>query len=287
MTTLRRSLRCLLLAWGVLLTLAIWAVGQAQTGAVHVMKPRDASTAATTSSGNLIDHGGLVLPTSTTYVIWWGDTSLFPGDQMVAINSLLQGFAGSDYLSIANQYMRGGTAATSFGENLFDPSPPPRASPAGSNIITHVCEFLHSRGIPIDPKNLYFVYTNNFPANANYCGFHGYQGYWKGSRLHVAYIPNLTGIAGCDLFDVPPGNLACNNYSEGTQAAANVTAHEFMESITDTDIFAWYDAAGAEIGDKCNFQFSSCVKLANKTEWQLQEEWSNEVSGCVQQTATR
>ena len=34
---------------------------------------------------------------------------------------------------------------------------------------------------------------------------------------------------------------------------------------------------------KCAFQFQRCVILANGGSWQLQEEWSNAVSGCVQQ----
>jgi hypothetical protein len=92
-------------------------------------------------------------------------------------------------------------------------------------------------------------------------------------------MPNTTGVGGCD-----PGNLYnCNTYSQGTRCLANVTSHEYMEAITDADISAWYDSSGSEIGDKCAWQFSSCVPLSTGS-WQLQQEWSNSASGCVQQS---
>ena len=47
-------------------------------------------------------------------------------------------------------------------------------------------------------------------------------------------------------------------------------------------INAWYDSNGQEVGDKCAWQFGSPVTLSNGIEWQLQEEWSNANSGCVQ-----
>ena len=78
-------------------------------------------------------------------------------------------------------------------------------------------------------------------------------------------------------------NLGCNSFSQGTRSLANVTSHEYMEVITDPDLDAWFDSAGQEIGDKCAFQFQSCVILANGGSWQLQKEWSNAVSACVQQ----
>jgi hypothetical protein len=111
----------------------------------------------------------------------------------------------------------------------------------------------------------------------NYCAWHS-AGTCNGSIIQVAYMPNTTGIVGCD-----PGNLYnCNTYSQGTRSLANVSSHEFMEAITDPDLNAWYDSGGAEIGDKCAWQFASCVNLTSGS-WQLQKEWSNATSGCVQQ----
>jgi hypothetical protein len=54
-----------------------------------------------------------------------------------------------------------------------------------------------------------------------------------------------------------------------------------METVTDSDINAWYDNGGQEIGDKCAYQYSSCVSLGGIS-WQIQSEWSNAISGCAQ-----
>jgi hypothetical protein len=119
--------------------------------------------------------------------------------------------------------------------------------------------------------------TSNFPRHVNFCAWHG-SGTCNGTTIQVSYQPNTTGIAGCD-----PGNLYnCNSYSQGTRSLANVASHEFMEAITDPNLNAWYDSSGSEIGDKCAWTFSSCVSLTGGN-WQLQQEWSNAVSGCVQQ----
>jgi hypothetical protein len=63
---------------------------------------------------------------------------------------------------------------------------------------------------------------------------------------------------------------------------ADSFAHEFSETITDPDLNAWYDNGGSEVADKCSFMYSVCVNLSTGS-WQLQEEWSNSASACVQQ----
>jgi hypothetical protein len=56
-----------------------------------------------------------------------------------------------------------------------------------------------------------------------------------------------------------------------------------MESATDPlpggATYAWIDKSGSEIGDKCAWQFSGPVTLSNGSEWQLQQEWSNDANG--------
>jgi hypothetical protein len=143
--------------------------------------------------------------------------------------------------------------------------------------VNEACSVIAANGLTPSSNALYVVYTSNFPGHVNYCAWHSF-GTCNGTTIQVAYMPNTTGIAGCD-----PGNLYnCNSYSQGTRSLANVTSHELMEATTDADISAWYDSGGSEIGDKCAWQFSSCVNLSNGN-WQLQKEWSNAVSGCVQQ----
>jgi hypothetical protein len=238
----------------------------------------DARPGGNTSGGNLIDHGGAVLPTDTTYAIWWGNSAAWPSDAQSGLDALLEGFEGTNFLSIANQYMRGGSTNSSFAGNLYDAaSSPPSRSPKTSAIVGEACKVLSANGLKPSATALYVVYTSNFPGHVNFCAWHSY-GTCNGTTIQVAYMPNTTGVAGCD-----PGNLYnCNTYSQGTRSLANVTSHEFMETLTDPDISAWYDSSGEEIGDKCAWTFNSCVSLKNSN-WQLQQEWSNAAGGCVQQ----
>jgi hypothetical protein len=243
------------------------------TAAVHLM--RDARKKQG-SGGNLIDHGGKILSASRTYAIFWGNAAQFPSDARAGLPSLLQGFNGSSYLGIAGQYMRGAAISSAFVQSMSDSSAPPKHSPSTATIVNEACRAIAANGLTPDASALYAVFTSNFP-HVNFCAWHDH-GTCNGVDIQVAYMPNLAGIAGCD-----PGNLfSCNSYSQGTRALADAMAHEFMETVTDADLSAWYDQQGQEIGDKCNFTFSSCVSLSTGS-WQLQEEWSNSAGGCVQQ----
>jgi hypothetical protein len=194
--------------------------------------------------GNLIDHGGPVLVADTTYAIWWGPTSGWPSDTQTGINALFNGFNGTSFLGIANQYLRGGTATTSFAGNFFDASNPPSLVPSNATLAEEVCSVLNANGVFPSSNAIYFIYTSNFPSNnTSFCAFHTF-GTCNGVTIHFAYMPNTTGIAGCD-----PGDLfGCNSFSQGARSLANVTSHEYMEAITDPDANAWFERSGAEIG---------------------------------------
>jgi hypothetical protein len=227
-------------------------------------------------SNPLIDHGGPVLPSSTTYAIYWGNTAGFPGDLQSGMESLLTGFNGSSYLGIAEQYMRTPEVATVYGGAFVDPSAPPAKAPTTAQIGAEVCKLFRSP----DPGAVYFVFTSNAPK-INFCAWHA-DASCNGVTFQIAYVPNQALLlSGCSPYLAK--NLHCNKLSEGTVASADSVAHEFMEAITDPHLNAWYDRRGAEIGDKCNFEYQSCVSLTSSSSWQIQEEWSNAISGCQQQ----
>ena len=221
-------------------------------------------------TSNLVDHGGKVLASSDLYVVWWGPGG-WASDVQSGIASLLSGFNGSSYVKTATQYLRGAAATVTYEGSQSDSSTPP-SNPSASTIAAEASKMYPSG----DPNGIYLVFTSNFPSGGNFCAWHSY-GTVGGVTASVAYMPNTANVAGCD-----PGNLYGVSGSEGLRSLANVTAHEFMESVTDTVLSAWYDGSGSEIGDKCAWQFAGSVKLSNNTVWQLQEEWSNAVTGCVE-----
>lgn len=228
-------------------------------------------------SGNLIDHGGPVLATSKTYYIWWGNQNVWPTDANSGLTSLAQGFNNSTFLNdIFPQYMHGSSVTTSFVESLYDATSPPNRGPSVSTIVNEACQVIGANHLTPDSSAVYVVLTANFPAHVNYCAWHSY-GTCNGKTIQVAYMPNTTGVAGCN-----DPVFTCNQLTQGTNGIANVLSHEFSETITDPNQNAWYDSSGSEIGDKCAWTFSQCVNLTNGS-WQLQREWSNKISGCAQQ----
>jgi hypothetical protein len=229
------------------------------------------------TTSNLIDHGGRVLPASKIYYFWWGNATAWPSDANSGLTSFAQGLNGSTFMGdIFPQYMRGAGVSTSYVTSYFDSSAPPNHGPQTSTIVNEACRVITNNGLTPDPTAVYVVLTSNFPKGANYCAWHSY-GNCNGTTIQVAYMPNTTGVSGCN-----DPVLTCNTFSQGTQSIANVLSHEFSEAITDANANAWYDSSGSEIGDKCAWTFSACVNLKTSS-WQLQKEWSNSVSGCVQQ----
>jgi hypothetical protein len=224
-------------------------------------------------SNLLVDHGGKILPTSDIYVIWWGNQSAWNKSEL---ETFFGGLNGSTYVATGAQYMRQSPVVVNFstGHEVTDPSSPPNRVGSTSPIAAEVQKELTAKALPTDPLGVYFVFTSNFPGHVNYCAWHSYTTV-SSTQIAYAYMPNTANISGCN-----PGTAPGTTYTdEGSLSLTNVTAHEFMESITDASISAWYDNSGSEIGDKCAWQFNGTVQLANNTKWLLQEEWSNALNG--------
>jgi hypothetical protein len=79
------------------------------------------------------------------------------------------------------------------------------------------------------------------------CAYHS-NGKTNGTLIHFIYVPNdASGLSACGTNLDPL--FTPNRHSE----AANSTAHEVMESITDPNFDGWGNPTfGTEIGDPCN-----------------------------------
>ena len=285
----RRTLTLLAAATAVALTAAATAVPAnarpAQVVGSHAKGfSHAAASAAATTATPLLDKGGLVLTTSTTYAIYWGPTTGFPTDLQAGMTALLSGFSGSTYLATANQYMRGKIAATTYGGSFVDTSAPPTKNPSTTVIAAEVAKVLTANKLATNPNAIYMVFSSNLPK-VNYCAWHA-GATVNAVKTQIAYMPNTALTTGC----YPTANLTIPapavQYSYGTRSIADNTAHEFMEAITDPQpSTGWVDSAGAEIGDKCNFVYNSLTTLSGTNNvWQIQAEWSNAINGCAQTT---
>ena len=262
----------------------LWSTGAGATSAgatmtgPHGLHTKGASNGASSTS-NLVDNHGRITPASKTYAIFWGPSKAWTSDVEPGIGTLFSGFNKSNYLGIAQQYMRTTTpiSSTYMGAVSDSSTPPRRVSP--STLGAEVAKVF--AGTTLDPNGIYFVYTSNFPSGGGFCAWHSFTTV-NGQKIAVAYMPNTTNVAGCN----PGGQYGDPTHSEGLASLANVSAHEFMEAITDTwpanGSYAWIDNSGSEIGDKCAWQFSATVNLTGGSAWQLQKEWDNSIVGCSQ-----
>jgi hypothetical protein len=249
------------------------------------VNPGNARNAAGTLYGNMTLHGGNVMPTNTTYAIFWGpswNTSpTFTADKISGIQAFFGGFGGSNYAHTSAEYNgidgKFVTTSSTFLGSAVDNSSAPRRAPQVSAVQTEVCNVLSARGITPRSDALYSVYATTTRGSAGYCAWHSY-GSCNGTPVQFAWYFTLDGDAGCDP-GTPTGsyNGTATN-SQGLAALANVTAHELSETITDPRNGGWYDAGNGENGDKCAWSFSpnnSGLVALGSASFKLQMEWSN------------
>lgn len=221
-------------------------------------------------------HGGTILPAAKTMAIFWGtewSDAAFAGDKITGIDTFFQGYGGSNYAKASTEYTGTNgqiTAASTYLGHTFDTTAAPRKALSTTSAVAEACKIT---GNNPDPGALYLIYTSTGAGHVSYCAWHSWGTCSNGAQIQVAYMPNIDGVAGCD-----PGDTS-GLHSQGLAAVINVTAHELAEAITDPRGAGWFDAGGAENGDKCAWRFSpnngGLVTLSNGSQWKLQGEWSN------------
>jgi hypothetical protein len=95
--------------------------------------------------------------------------------------------------------------------------------------------------------------------------------------VKVAYVPDATGSARCDLGASSP------SASAAALSATGSTAHELLETMTDPIPGAtWTDntQTADEISDPCSSQIRQ-VRLGGGVSLPLQSVWSNAAHACV------
>lgn len=235
--------------------------------------PTKTATAVVNVAEDLIDHGGPVVPTTRTFALWWGDSKAFAADAHTALEDMLRGLDGSTYLAVADHYMRGARATTSFAGNLFDPTTPPE-DPALTVIAEGACRAYDASGTTPREGDLMFVNTANFPqqAQGRYCAWHSWTT-CHGHAILLAYMPNAKG-SWCD----SGTDLCKSGLSIPTLSLLFFASHEFMESITDPFATAWYGSTSWEVSDRCGL--AACAPLSTRT-FEVSPLYSNAKHACV------
>ena len=218
-------------------------------------------------SPDMTFHGGTVLVTTSAQAIFWGTSwGTAAGDKITGMDTWYEGFGGSNYAKTSYEYIgsNGQVSPTvSYGGHFIDTT---RASGGGntSAILAEVCKV-----IPSPVANGYYAVYTDLPRKGNYCAYHSW-GSCGSTQVQFAFFWNLDGDAGCDPQSTVSGE------SQGLKALANVSGHELSEARTDPRGDGWFDASGAENGDKCAWTFNvPYVTFSNHSNWKIQGEWSN------------
>jgi hypothetical protein len=200
--------------------------------------------------------------------IFWGTSWTSSNPKVAGLESFYLGFSGSNYAKTSDEYTGSNGQVgpnNSYGGYAIDTSQATGGNQV-SPILAEVCKVIGTRAVS---NGYYPVYTDVKRGNAGYCAWHSY-GSCGGTPVQIAFFFNLDNDPGCDPQDSQTG------HPQGVAALANVSAHELSEARSDPRNGGWYDASGAENGDKCAWTFNvPYVSFPNGTHWKLQGEWSN------------
>jgi hypothetical protein len=244
---------------------------------VHWAKGQQPQSGGSTSSPNLLYHGGPIMPATQVTAIFWGTSwKNYTGDKITGIDTFYQGMGGSSYAVTSDEYTDPTdgpvTPAIGYIGHFVDSS---SASAAGngnrtSPILTEVCKII---GNAVVSNGYYPVYVDTPRGHAGFCAWHS-AGTCGSTPVQFAFFFNLDGDPGCD----PQSAVA--NQSQGLAALANVSGHEISEMRSDPRLNAWFDSSGSENADKCAWSFGSPSVTFSpvngvSTSWKIQGNWSN------------
>ncbi|HET9282721.1 MAG TPA: hypothetical protein VFR24_12235 [Candidatus Angelobacter sp.] len=263
-------------------------------------------TGPSVTTGNGINYnGGPVLKGNPVpiYIIWYGTWTNTTGSNTLATQTLLQTFlsssalGGSSYEAINTLY--GDTTGNVSGHLNFVQATTDTGSQGtrlrNSNITAAISSALTSGKLPTDPNGVYIFATSSNVKESGFCtqfcGFHTHQTI-NGADIKWAFIGNTDQCpSGCEIQSTGPNSPATG--VGGADGMANVMTHETEEAITDPDLNAWFDSAGNEDADKCNFKFGPTQTAPNGARfnqtfggfnWMIQMEWENSRGGGCDQT---
>jgi hypothetical protein len=261
-------------------------------------------------------HGGPVMHSTNVYSIYWAPAGYgYQAGYSSAIDKYFRDVAQdsgklTNVYAVMSQYSDGAGAAlyaSAFGSSLTDANPYP-ANGCTDAPYTPVCitdgqlqaelqSFVAANGLPTGMSAAYFVFlpigvgtcfdsTSSECSYQQFCAYHGWIGSGSPNTILYANMPYAdqpTAGGKCDIESSPNGNDA--------DATINVTSHEHNEMMTDPLGNAWYDAVGDEVADKCAWvfgpnlgstQYGAYNEAIGTGKYELQEEWSNLLSTCVQ-----
>lgn len=278
----------------------------------HLFHARGYTRPGGGGANNLVYHtGGATITTAHLVFIFWGgrfsDPAASSGKAQTTDNSndynyahTLQAFRNQygtapEYAVITQYYSN--TTGTNVniqttnlaGNSANNPDWFDTTNPVPNNVTDAAVQAEVQRYLATHPTDYSAIYEVVLPAsnasglvysssgtsdscggpNLSYCAYHSH--YNDGTGQPVKYsIEPYPSCSGCWV----------SGWSD-TQNQEHFVCHETREAVTDALGNAWYDRSGNEADDKC--AWSPTPFVDSTSGYSYQYEWSNKVSGCVQQ----
>jgi hypothetical protein len=317
---------------GLIVAPFLCAVAQAQDSAltfrngetnIHILPTVDSAAGLAAvpelGSGPLVYHaGGVIMPTATTYAIFWnppklqdGTPTSIPAHYQAVLAGVLADYAGHGIGSNNTQYYQTIGATTTYIQNagklggvFVDTSPyPPSGCPDAATphgCITDVQAQAEIKKV-IAKKHWKQVISNMFllfiapgegtcvdaaGTSCSYTFFCAYHGFIISGSKTIIYGNEPFGEPSVCQISVPSPNS-----DPAADTAATAATHELTEAITDPELNAWFTSGspGEEIGDLCAYDYGSLTwdggmanQMWNGHFYLVQQEYDNHVLCCVQ-----
>lgn len=232
-------------------------------------------------SDGITNQGGFVLvEIPTLYLLFYGNWASTSSGSVAILDQWASSLNGSPQQNIASMYYQqlGIADRTYFGGNQMiyggyyvNTSYTYGVSLTDTNIYYIVVGALNQGIFPYNPLASYIVITDPTVTMTSgfcttYCGWHTAAGYSGHSDVVYGVVGSCSNCGGCNTGSSP-------NNNENADSIINVLWHEWMESITDPYLSAWYRPSDfSEVADICAWNFGSTFTSSNG-------QWANENIG--------
>jgi len=252
------------------------------------------TTAATSSSTQLLANGGPVLANPSVYLSFWGGSN---ASAQSYLESFFSAVGGSGWANVPTQYCSnapvGATtcaAGSAFAGNpagqwrgSWGDSTPVPTTPVDTDIESAALRAVKHFGFRQDA--VYFVMTPSGHSESGFgtswCAWHGSTSNGS-SQIPYAYLPYQPDAgAACGVNSV---NATTDSFGHGIYDGFSIVGgHEYLEAVTDPfPNTGWLDSAGLENGDKCQWSAGPVANYTfGSTYFAVQPTWSNASAGCA------
>ncbi len=249
------------------------ATKQASLRQAHAGAISTALAGAAAAGKNLRNHGGRVMGDAQVYLLWYGNWAAEPASFLIP--ALVQGLDSAPWWRINHLY--GDGAGDVAGEHVRfagEHSVVPRVGETLDTDLTDddvksiVARAIAEHDLPLSPNGIYVVlgapeiHQDGFCTS--HCGWHTHATL-EGQDIKYAFVGNAATQCprACGVEAVSPNGTGAGD------AMANVLAHELAETVTDSDIDAWYDDNGSENADLCAWTFGSTQSMPSTARWNV------------------